>query len=74
MVRFTFLHKTHILFTNRGCVASFWMVFCEYKTELFYCLYISEGTEVVVNLVSDDFWVSEDELTGALSDKIESWY
>ena len=54
-------------------VASFWMVFWEYKT-CFLCLSVAEGTDVVVNLIADDVWGSEDELTGALSDKFESWY
>ena len=49
------------------------MVFWEYKIELFWFLYLTEGTDVVVNSISDDVWESEDELTGALSDKVESW-
>ena len=54
-------------------VASFWMVFWEYRTELFWCLSVTEGTDVVVNSIADDVWGSEDELTGVLSDKVESW-
>ena len=34
---------------------------------------LTEGTDVVVNLIADDVWGYEDELTGALSDKVESW-
>ena len=33
----------------------------------------TEGTYVVVNLIADDIWGSEDELTGTLSDEVESW-
>ena len=50
------------------------MVFWEYKTELFWCLSVTEGTGVAVNSMSDGVWGSEDELTGALSDEVESWY
>ena len=32
----------------------------------------AEGTDVVVNSISEDVWGSEDELTGALSDEVES--
>ena len=35
---------------------------------------ITEGTDVVVNLISDDVWGYGDELTGVLSDEVESWY
>ena len=49
-------------------VTSLWMVFCEYETELFWFLSVAEGTEVVVDSIT------EDELTGVLSDKVESWY
>ena len=37
------------------------------------CFYVSEGTDVVVNSIAKDVLYSENELTGALSDKIESW-
>ena len=50
------------------------MVFWEYKTELFWFLYVTEGTGVVVNYMADDVWGSEDELTVAWSDEVESWY
>ena len=48
-------------------VASFWMVFWEHKTELFWCFSVIEGTDVVVNWIAEDVWDYEDELTGALS-------
>ena len=50
------------------------MVFWEYKTELFWCLSVAKGTDIVVNSIAEDVWVSEDELTGDLSDKVESCY
>ena len=53
---------------------SFWMEFSELKTELFYFLSLTEGTEVVVNLIKDDVWEAKYELTGALNDKVDSWY
>ena len=34
---------------------------------------LTEGTDVVVNLKADDVWGYEDELTGALSEKIDIW-
>ena len=34
---------------------------------------LTEGIEIVVNSIADDVWGSEDELTGALSDEVESW-
>ena len=49
-------------------VALFWMVFWEHKTELFWCFYVIEVTDVIVDLISEDVWDSEDELTGALID------
>ena len=33
----------------------------------------TEVTDVIVNKIADDVWVSEYELTGALSDTFESW-
>ena len=54
-------------------VASFWMVLRELKTELFWCLSLSGVKEVVVNLIAEDVWDSENELTGVLSDEVESW-
>ena len=50
------------------------MVFWEHKKELFWCLSLTEGTDVVVNSVDEDVWGSEDEITGTLSDGVESWY
>ena len=50
------------------------MVFWEYKTWLFWYLSVAEGTYVVVNLIADDVWGYEDEITGALSEELESWY
>ena len=46
------------------------MVFWGLKTELFWCLSLAEGTEIVVNLTAEDVWYSEDELTGALIDEV----
>ena len=54
-------------------VASFWMVFWEYKTEMFLFLSLIEGTDVFVNSIPDDVWGPKYELTGALSDEVESW-
>ena len=49
------------------------MVFWVYKTELFLFLSLTEGTYIVVNLMDDDVWEAEDEITGALNDGVESW-
>ena len=35
---------------------------------------VTEGTDIVVNSIADEVWGSEDELTGVLSDNVESWY
>ena len=53
-------------------LASLWMVIWEYKTELFWFLSPTEGTDVIVNSIADIVQVSEDELTSALSYKVES--
>ena len=34
---------------------------------------LTEGTDVVIDSIADDFWEADYELTGALSDKVESW-
>ena len=52
---------------------SFWTGFSEHKTEFFWFLSLTEGTEVVVDLIEDDVWEAKDEQTGALYEKIESW-
>ena len=54
-------------------VASFWMVFWEYKT-YFQFLSVAERTDVVVNSIGEYIWGSEDELTVAFSENFESWY
>ena len=54
-------------------VASFWVVFWEHKPEFFSCLSVIEGTDAVVNLIAENVWGSEYELTGALIYKVESW-
>ena len=41
---------------------------------MFWLFSVTEGTDAVVDLMADDVWGSEDELTGVLSDKVESWY
>ena len=50
-------------------VASFWMVFREYKTELFWFLSPTEGTNIAVDLIADGVWGADYELTGAFSEK-----
>ena len=40
-------------------LASFWMVFWGYKTELVLFFSVTEGTGVDVNLVSGDVWGSK---------------
>ena len=35
---------------------------------------VAEGTDVDVISIAEDVWGSEEELTGNLSDKGESWY
>ena len=34
--------------------------------------HVTEGTEIVVDSIADDVWGSEDKITGALSDEVES--
>ena len=50
------------------------MVFCEHKTELVCFLSIIEQTEVIVNSIDDGVWQAEDEKTGSLIDRVDSWY
>ena len=52
-------------------LTSSWMVFSEHKTELFFFLSLTEGTEVVVYFIGNDVWGAEYELTGALNDEVE---
>ena len=47
------------------------MVVSEYKTELFWFFSLTEGTDVVGNLIADNVLGPEDEVTGALSDEVE---
>ena len=49
------------------------MEFLEPKTELFLFLYLTEGTEVVVNYIEDGVWEAKYEQTGAFNDRVESW-
>ena len=44
------------------------------QNKLFQFLSPTEGTDVVVNLIADDVWGSENELTGAVCDEVEDWY
>ena len=44
------------------------MEFSEHKTELVCFLSLTEGIEVVVNLIEDDVSEAKDEITGALND------
>ena len=55
-------------------LASFWMVFWEYKVDFFIFLFLTEWTDIVVDSVDDGVWGSNDEVTCAFSDKAESWY
>ena len=54
-------------------LGSLWMVFLEYRTEFFWSFSLTKGTEVYVDSIAGVFWWSEDKVTGALSDKVESY-
>ena len=41
---------------------------------MFFCFSVIEGTDFVVNLKAEGVWDSEFKLTGALIDRVESWY
>ena len=45
----------------------------EHKTEQFWFLSLTEGTDVVVNSIDDSVWEAEYEQTGDLNDIVESW-
>ena len=45
----------------------------EIKTEMCWFLYLTEGTDGVVNSIADDVWGAKDELIYDLSDKVDSW-
>ena len=49
------------------------MEFMEHKTELFWFLSLTEGTEVVANFVEDDVWEAKYEITGALNYGVDIW-
>ena len=34
---------------------------------------VTEGTEVVVNLIDNDVWEAEDERKGALNEEVQIW-
>ena len=36
--------------------------------------FYKKGIDIVVDSIADDVWGSEDEITGVLSDKVDSWY
>ena len=42
------------------------------QTRFFRFLYLTEGTDIVVNLIDDDVWEAGDELTVTKSDESES--
>ena len=48
------------------------MVNREHKTELVWFLSIIEETEVIINSMEDDFWETEYERTGSLTDGVGS--
>ena len=50
-----------------------WVKILKHKTELFFCLYLLEGTEIVANSIEDDVWGDKYERTCDLNDKVESW-
>ena len=41
------------------------------QNRFFLCLSLAEGTDVVVNLIAENVWGPEDELTGALIGNVE---
>ena len=49
------------------------MVVWEHKKELFWFLSLTEGTDVVVNSMTNNVWETEDEQPGALNDGVERW-
>ena len=51
---------------------SFWMEFLEQITKLIF-LSLTEGTEVLVNLIEEDIWEAKDKQTGALNYEVKSW-
>ena len=54
-------------------LTSLWMEFLEHKTDFFFFFPLTEGTYVVVNSIDDNVWGSEEERTGVLNEKVESW-
>ena len=49
------------------------MEFLEHETELVYFLSIIKVTEVIIDSIDDDVWETEDEITVALIDRVDSW-
>ena len=74
MLQFFFL-----LSHKNVCCHYFWFLnhsgleFLEHKTGFFCFLSLTEGTEVVVHSIEDDFWEGKDELKFALNEKVGKW-
>ena len=43
------------------------------KNRIVLIFFLTEGIDNIVNSIAGDVWGPEDELTGVLSDKVESW-
>ena len=54
-------------------VASLWVVFWEHNTDFFDVFSVIEGTDIVANLIAENIWGSEYEITVALIDSVKSW-
>ena len=46
----------------------------EHKIELVWFLYITEGTEFIVNSTDDNLWEAEDEKIDVFIEGVEIWY
>ena len=65
------LTRLYVVIVCDGCIIMDVILGIQNRFIVFF--FITEGTDVVVNLIAHGVWSSEDELTGVLSEKVESW-
>ena len=64
------LTRLYVIIVCDGCIILDGILGIKNRIVLIFS--VIEGTDVVVNSIAGDVWVSEDELTGALSDEVDS--
>ena len=68
---FLCLTRLYVLIICDACIILDGILVIQNRVVLF--LFLIKGMYVVIYLIADDVWESEDELTGALSEEVEIW-